>query len=243
MTASIKKHYPKALPFRAPEELASECDIWRRRTYWLMASATVIVALAIGAVVFVINDARAAKAPVPFVLVQEEAALEPAVELQSKPALSVTDIPVSPPNKLAKPPASISAKERLDAAQRERFLEVFGSLSAAHLFQTYLNIGLLADGVESEAYTTTEAEETLRSISDVMDQVDGQLEKLTTTGLDSADNAALEQIKAVTVMLRLQAKCLQDYWKTGAAAKAEEYHEVRKAAWKGLHKVLQVEAK
>ena len=36
----------------------------------------------------------------------------------------------------------------------------------------------------------------------MMDQVDAQLGKLTKTGLEADDHAALEQIKAVAVMLR-----------------------------------------
>ncbi len=106
-------------------------------------------------------------------------------------------------------------RPKLDASQKERFLEAIGSLSAAHLFHTYLNIGLLADGVESEVYSTKEAEETLQSIDDMMAQVDGQLGDLNKVGLDADDRAALEQIKAVAVMLRLQARSFcKDYWKS-----------------------------
>src|SRR5262245_57768816 len=39
----------------------------------------------------------------------------------------------------------------------ERMLETLGGLSAAHLYQSYLNIGLLADAVENETYTEAQA--------------------------------------------------------------------------------------
>jgi hypothetical protein len=232
MTIYLRK-YPQATPPGSPEQLSEQCDHWRRRTYWLTAVAVTIMAASATAVVCAINEARAARA-----LIARTAppAIDAEPQLLPVAAPAVAGVPVAPPEKLAGmklPPP------KLNASQKERFLEALGALSSAHLFQSYLNIGLLADGVESEAYTTKQAEETMRSIENMMDQVDAQLGKLTKTTLEPDDHAALEQIKAVAVMLRLQAKFLQDYWKSGDQADAERYHEVRNAAWKALGKIMQ----
>ena len=125
------------------------------------------------------------------------------------------------------------------ATKKERYLEALGSVSAAHLFQSYLNIGLVADGVESQAYTMADADETLVSIMDSITQVDAQLTKLAKAGIAAEDRAAIEQLQAAGVLLRIQAKLLQAYWLSGEEEDAQRYHEAREAAWKGIAKMLQ----
>jgi hypothetical protein len=221
MAIQLKKH-PQALPHRSAEDLSAQCARWRRRAHLLMVLVGATAALAGVAGIKEIRAARADAAPT-------------ALELDEAAAVKIT-----PPNKVAEVASAKPAPPpKLDAGHKERYLEAIGALCAAHLLQSFLNIGLVADGVESEAYTTKEAKETLQSIENLMDQVDTQLGKLTKTGLDADDRAALEQFKAVAVMLRLQAKFLQDYWKNGEKADAERYHEVRKAAWEGLGKIMQ----
>src|SRR5260370_26930357 len=51
------------------------------------------------------------------------------------------------------------------AAQHAVMLESLGGLSAANLYQSYLNIGLLADGVQSETFTIEGAAGTLKIIT------------------------------------------------------------------------------
>jgi hypothetical protein len=246
MSESTKKAYPRALPHRSPIEQSSEADRWRRRATWLFAGAILILAVAIGAVAFAVMTRPPTEtvmatpnvdAPVPEPINPAKLA-EPAPKVaESKPKLPEA------PKKFAVPPPlkpTVSLKPAA-ASSQEAFLEALGSLSAAHLYQSYLNIGLLADGVESEAYTAKEAEETLLSIGEMIDQVERQLNKLGKAGLEADDQAAIEQIRAVSGMLRLQAKALQDYWVSGETDKATQYHDARKAAWQGLSKVMQLE--
>src|SRR5262245_17554884 len=58
MGVVTKKKYPQAAPYRAPEDLVSQCDQWRRRAYWLVAAIVVIVMLGLGSVAVVINRAK-----------------------------------------------------------------------------------------------------------------------------------------------------------------------------------------
>src|SRR5580765_5514195 len=57
----------------------------------------------------------------------------------------------------------------------ERVLETLGSLSAAHLYQSYLNIGLLADAVEKEGVGQEQASDMLATVVSLINVVDKQL--------------------------------------------------------------------
>src|SRR5262245_44517603 len=217
-------HYPRATPYHSTEELAAQTVRLRRWTYRLIAAAAGLVVLSVAAVVFVKNQANAGVAT-PGGAAAEIAVAPPPSSNSAEPA----------PVKETKPKAPAAAPT---FPQRDRFLEALGGLSAAHLYQSYLNIGMLADGVESEAYTVQEAEKLLTSVIDLMNRVDAQLVKIGQTGLDGDDQASLERIKSVSALLRLQTRTLQTYWASGEKTQAERYHRAREAAWTGLTKVL-----
>lgn len=243
MTATAKKKYPQAAPFRAPEEIAAQCERWRRRSYWLIATVISVSVLGITSVGILIKTARATpplapSAADPMTVFERNTSIPEITQPKLKPSL-VSITPPTLPKKVTVPQAGNVKRD----SQRDRLLEAMGNLSAAHLFQSYLNIGLLADGVESDAYSPKEAEDTLHSIHEIMDQVTSQLDLVAKLDLEGEDLAAIEQIKTATVLLRVQAKCLENYWTTGESKNAEEYHEARKAAWKGLSKILQPDSK
>ncbi|MBI1832332.1 MAG: hypothetical protein HYR84_12890 [Planctomycetes bacterium] len=123
-------------------------------------------------------------------------------------------------------------------ANRASFLEALGGLSATHLYQSHLNIGLLADAVESETYSVEDGENNLKSVVELMKMVDGQLAKVSKSGLEPEDQESVRQIQTVNALLRLQVDSLRAYWATGEAEDAQEYHKARKAAWQGLAKVM-----
>ena len=72
--------------------------------------------------------------------------------------------------------------------------------------------------------------------------VDNKLARLDKASLDSEDQESLERIKAVTELLRIQARVLLAYWVTGGAVQSEQYQMARQASWKGLSQVLGLEA-
>jgi len=121
---------------------------------------------------------------------------------------------------------------------RASFLEALGGLSATHLYQSHLNIGLLADAVESDTYSVEDGEKNLKSVVELMKMVDGQLAKVSDSGLEKVDQDSIQQIQTVNALLRLQVDSLRTYWATGEADDAEQYHKARKATWQGLAKVM-----
>jgi hypothetical protein len=129
----------------------------------------------------------------------------------------------------------------VEAAPRpanERMLETLGGLSAAHLYQTYLNIGLLADAVEKETYSQAQALEMLTTVVGLMTTVDRQLDRLAKNELGAEDQRDVERMRSLTALLRVQIVALRAYWSTGSAQQAARYHEAREKAWQGLSEVL-----
>lgn len=145
-----------------------------------------------------------------------------------------------PPDAISAAPTPAPHPTQPAAAPNE-CLEALGSLSVAHLYQTHLNLGLLADGVESGAYTIAEAEESLKPVVDLMTQVDARLAKIAKSELPADDRRALEQVQAVSALMRLQADALRAYWAKSETQRAEDFQAARKASWDGLAKVMGIQ--
>jgi hypothetical protein len=138
-------------------------------------------------------------------------------------------------NRPGSTPAATSAPP---VATKDRMLETLGGLSAAHLYQSYLNIGLVADAVENDTYTQAQASQMLFTVAGLMDVVDKQLERLTKMELGADDKQNVQRIRAISSLMRVQVASLQAYWLTGDDKHAKRYHETREKAWAGLSEVL-----
>jgi hypothetical protein len=111
--------------------------------------------------------------------------------------------------------------------------ETLDSLVGVHLYQSYLNIGVLADATEGEVYTALEAGKLLDRVTALMDRVDRQLGRLEETG-KVTDGKALERGRRLTALLRSQASELRQYWATDGEEHARRYHKARAEAWAGI---------
>ena len=87
---------------------------------------------------------------------------------------------------------------------KDRSLESLGSLTAAHLYQCFLNIGLLADARESDVYTAAESEKLLDSVTRMLDSVDRRLGQLLSDGLKDEDKEAVENARQLGELLLAQ---------------------------------------
>jgi hypothetical protein len=267
---AFKSAYPTAIPFQSPEEAASQrlkqqgdelaaqskklsrrddelsvrAERLRRWTWWLVGAYALFALVVAGVITMAVKFPAVVYTVVPPPdRPQEQASLNIDVP---KPAPIVPE-PAPTPAPTAKPapseaPPTVAAKPAAAPAPSAGFLEALGGLSATHLYQSHLNIGLLADAVESETYTVEDAEKNLKAVVDLMKLVDGQLAKVTKAGLDAEDKESVRQIQAVNAMLRLQVDALRDYWATGEMDHAERYHKARKASWQGLSKIMGFDA-
>jgi hypothetical protein len=245
----------------AMEKVAAQSARLRRLTYYALGGLALVLAVALTAVLiprFGAKGARDAIPDSPATLTEsrppnpqaQASELAPAkhAETPASAAKAVADEgkvaqkPESAKETKAPAPAAKPVVEAANAAQKDVFLDALGGLSATHLYQNYLIVGLLADAVESKAISTEGAKNTLKIVADCLKVVDGKLQKLAATDLDHDDRDALQNIKAVTALLRLQSQTLSAYWSTGEMEQADQYQRARKAAWTGLSKVLDLES-
>ncbi len=146
---------------------------------------------------------------------------------------------------VAKPSAAASAGEANRPANasggKDRSLETMGSLTAAHLYQGFLNIGLLADARESEVYTATEAEKLLGSVTRMLDSVDRGLARMQDDSLKDEDKEAVAHARQLGGLLRTQARELRAYWQTGDKERADKFQKARQESWSGIQAILGIE--
>lgn len=141
------------------------------------------------------------------------------------------------PPKPAAPPAKALEEEN------GVLLETVGLLAGHQLYQTYLNIGLLADAAAEDVYETDEAMQLLGSVVGPLEKIEKQLEKVAALKLTKDDAAAVLRMKKIAAMLRTQGKSLQLYWDTGMDDHNKKYEEQRQAAWKELNDLLDLDPK
>jgi len=121
---------------------------------------------------------------------------------------------------------------------RRQLLETVGALTAAHCYQTYLNIGLIADGRAKGTYSEKDAYRVLDSVLSFLDSVDRKLAALQKLDLDKLDRDSLDQMRALSALLRQQGKELQNFWDSGKDDDAAKYENVRKDSWAALSRLL-----
>jgi hypothetical protein len=117
-------------------------------------------------------------------------------------------------------------------------LEAIGTLAAAHYFQTYLLLGFVADAKANGNYAGEDARKVLQSILSVIDSVDRQLDSLAKRPMAKEDRSSLEQMRAISVMLRRQGKDLQTCWESGQEEDRTRYESERKVLYSAISKLM-----
>ncbi len=137
-----------------------------------------------------------------------------------------------------------SALSALTVEATPALTETVGLLAGLQLYQTYLNIGLLADARAEGLYEASELAQLLGSVVVPLDIVDRQLAKVATlNGLSKDDAAALTRMRKIAGHLRQQGKSLQLFWDTGVEDHGKRYEDSRQAAWRELDDLLELSPK
>jgi hypothetical protein len=225
-TNRVSKQYPRSLPFRAPEDLQPRLSNLRHWNIMLVVISSALFVAVVASGVVMMN--------------RPHSTIEEPTASSAPPLVSAFSLPSrqEPTSDLAKEKA-VPAKA--DAGPREAFLEALGGLSAVHLYQSYLNIGLVADAVEKEVYTVAEAGKILKTVEDLIGLVDQRLTHLAKTSLDQDDLQALEHIRTVTEQLRLQASALKGFWAAGETENMNRYRQARARCWDELRDLLGID--
>ena len=201
------------------------------RWIWTLAIASAAVATA-----FVVTEAPPEatdkKDPSkPNVVAEVKADAAPATNARATPVESKPAATPKDDNVKTTDPTNSSAAER-------GLLQTIGALTAAHYFQTYLNIGFIADGKGHGIYSEKDARRVLQSVLTLLDSVDRRLETLNHVNLNKDDRESLEQMRAISALLRQQAKELQNYWERGQDEDLNRYESIRKNSYAAISKLL-----
>jgi hypothetical protein len=177
---------------------------------------------------------RVAPPSIPRQPAEQPAPAKPAVP---NPAREPLPAPPTPPP--APPAAVMDRKPAVPAAPAaEPLLEALGGLTAASLYQTYLNIGLLADATEHAVYAPADARKVLQTVTDLIDTADRQLAALPEAGLQEDERKALARSRTLLGLMRTQTRELRAYWDTGKKEHAAQFHKAREEAWAGIKDTL-----
>ncbi len=233
-----KSQYPRGTPYKPPEgengadaAVAREAQL-RRWMIQVALGTIIVVVLIVGTGVFFVQRALGR----PGAPAAGEAAQADTRPKDTKPSAVVQaeQPPLVPRAPAGDPPAN----------PRDRALESLGGLSAAHLYQSYLNIGMLADATENEVYNSDDAKKLLSTILAWMENVDQQLQRLAAVTLEPDDQKKVGQVRELTTLLRMEAKELRAYWDTpetdmeGKKDHETKFHKAREAAWNGIKDLL-----
>jgi hypothetical protein len=175
-------------------------------------------------------------------LLRGNSEVEKASEAPKEKAPAAKPAPAAKTGEPAKPSetpkvAPKSGEASKSALERRQLLETVGALTAAHCFQTYLNLGLIADGKAKGIYTRKDANKVLDSVVEILDSLDRKLSGLAKIDLDKADRQSLEQMRDLSALLRRQGKELETFWDSGKDEDNDRYESTRKDAWAAIGKL------
>lgn len=147
--------------------------------------------------------------------------------------LSLLLVPSMPPSVADQP-----APKPTEAPRKDQMLEAIGTLAASQLYQTYLNIGFLADGVAQKNYEPKEARTVLASVTNSLDLCDKQLANVAKLAANADDRDSLAQLREIADLLRTQGSELALYWDKSEKIHAEKYDAARTKAWAKIKALL-----
>jgi hypothetical protein len=248
------KTYPRGLPYKPPEtegartgEVAPPSapptprpvdpreDMIAQQQMQLRRWIQILVFSTVGALAFIIGTA--------FFFLQHLKGQLQAARTQPAPNTRYE----TPPDRMVfadkkEPPVSpkVTQEPEKPETAHDRFMSALGNLTGIHLYQAYLNIGLLADCTEGEVYTTDEAQKWLERTVAQLEAVDKQLDALAKSDLDGEEKQGIEKCRQASALLRTQAMELREYWKNSDKDQATRYHKARDNAWASVSDVLQI---
>lgn len=138
-----------------------------------------------------------------------------------------------------------ASRERPTVTQKtqdETLLSVIGNLEGAHLYQTFLNIGLLADARGKDVYSPQQAAELLDAINLFIDNAAEQLANVPPSSYPTdVDRKEMELAGIVTTLLRRQTRELKAYWDTGDPVHEQSFQKARSEAWEKIKIIAHVQ--
>ncbi len=130
--------------------------------------------------------------------------------------------------------------EDLEGAIQDQ--QMIGVLSASYLYQSYLNIGYLADATEGAVYSEEEALTQVDGLLNVIGGVRDELLAYSRQVESESDRLYLENLVKVADLLIQEASALLRYYESNDQEYAKQYMEFNAMAQKAIGQLLGVEA-
>jgi hypothetical protein len=146
-----------------------------------------------------------------------------------------TPLPQQTKPTLPKEPAALSTP-----AVSGELRGALGGLTASHLSQAHLSIGLIADAVEKDVYSAAHGGDLLGTITVLISSVGKRLESLPPGTLPADEQKQLQRARAVNGLLGKQVEQLRRYWASGSREHADGFKKARKETWAELQALLGV---
>jgi hypothetical protein len=130
------------------------------------------------------------------------------------------------------------ARKRIE--ERRLLVPTVAALASAHCYQTYLNMGFIADGKDKNTYSEKDARKLLDSVLSTVNSLDRSLEALDKFEMEDDERANLEQVRAAWALLRQQGKQLHVVWDGGKDRDEDlkKYESLRRNSWATISKLM-----
>ena len=165
-------------------------------------------------------------------------------ESTQKPPREDTNKDGTAPPKREEPAPKTRAETATTAEDREAaeaLRSALGAMTGISIRQAYLNVGLLADGVEAQTYKPAEAAKVLETVNAALITADRKLEQLPDKALGADDREDVARVRQAIRLLMAQVKALKAYWADKNKDSAERFQKTREVSWKAIKELLQTE--
>lgn len=119
-----------------------------------------------------------------------------------------------------------------------RMMETVGLVTTLYLYQTYLNVGLLADCRAEGVYEDKQVKDLLASSLQPLTVVEKQMQEIVKNAGTKAERDSLAKMLKIVSPLRRQGQELQKFWETEKESHAKGYEAARKESWQNLSSLL-----
>ena len=129
--------------------------------------------------------------------------------------------------------------QKAQAAEDPALVEALGGLSAAYVYQAYLNIGMIGDSVANKSMEPDTGKQLLGAVLGMMDNINTQLTAVAKSDkLTADDQKTMQEFLAIVSLLKTQGKELNLMWETKDEAHAKKYESARTLAWDKIKTIL-----
>lgn len=120
--------------------------------------------------------------------------------------------------------------------------QLIGVLSVSYLYQSYLNIGLLADATSGDIYSPDESLLQLGDLLGVIGGVRDEIYSYSKQVESESDKLYLESLVRIADLLLQEAGALMRYFETSEDSYAQQYLELNELAQQAINQILGMES-